>query len=44
MLIDRFQRGFSVNKHTLMQLNGCCLITNVHLVKWMRTTQASVNK
>lgn len=27
-----------------MQLNGYYLITNVHLAKWMRTTQASVNK
>ena len=44
MLIDRLQRGFSANKHTVMQLNGYYLITNVHLAKWMRTTQASVNK
>lgn len=27
-----------------MQLNGCYLITNVHLARWMKTTQASVNK
>ena len=40
ILIDRLQRGFSANK----QLNGCYLITNVHLAKWMKTTQASVNK
>ena len=26
------------------RLNGCYLITNVHLAKWMKTTQASVNK
>ena len=44
ILIDRLQRGFSANKHTVMQLNGYYLITNVHLAKWMRTTQASVNK
>ena len=44
ILIDRLQRGFSANKHTVMQLNGYYLITNVHLDKWMRTTQASVNK
>jgi len=44
MLIDRLQRGFSANKHTVTQLNGCYLITNVHLAKWMKTTQASVNK
>ena len=44
MLIVRLQRGFSANKHTVMQLNGYYLITNVHLAKWMRTTQASVNK
>ncbi len=34
MLIDRLQRGFSANKHTVMQLNGYYLITNVHLAKW----------
>ena len=44
ILIDCLQRGFSANKHTLMQLNGCYLITNVHLARWMKTTQASVNK
>lgn len=44
ILIDRLQRGFSANKHTVTQLNGCYLITNVHLAKWMKTTQASVNK
>lgn len=44
ILIDRLQRGFSANKHTVTQLNGCSLITNVHLAKWMKTTQASVNK
>ena len=44
VLIDRLQRGFSANKHTVTQLNGCYLITNVHLAKWMKTTQASVNK
>ena len=43
ILIDRLQRGFSANKHTVTQLNGC-YITNVHLAKWMKTTQASVNK
>ena len=42
--IDMLQRGFSANKHTVTQLNGCYLITNVHLAKWMKTTQASVNK
>ena len=41
---NRLQRGFSANKHTVIQLNGCYLITNVHLAKWMKTTQASVNK
>lgn len=30
MLIDRLQRGFSANKHTVTQLNGCYLISNVH--------------
>ena len=44
ILIDRLQRGFSANKHTVTQLNRCYLITNVHLAKWMKTTQASVNK
>lgn len=44
ILIDRLQRGFPANKHTVTQLNGCNLITNVHLAKWMRTTQESVNK
>lgn len=44
VLIDRLQRGFSANKHTLTQLNGRYLVTNTHLAKWMRTTPASVNK
>lgn len=42
VLIDRLQRGFSANKHTLTQLNGRYLVTNTHLAKWMRTTPASV--
>ena len=37
ILIDRLQRGFSANKHTVTQLNGCYLITNVHLAKWMKS-------
>ena len=36
ILIDRLQRGFSANKHTVMQLNGYYLITNVHLAKWIK--------
>lgn len=43
-ILDRLQRGFLANKHTVTQLNRCYLITNVHLAKWMKTTQASVNK
>lgn len=30
VLIDRLQRGFSANKHTLTQLNGRYLVTNTH--------------
>ena len=44
MLIDRLLRGFSANKHTVTLLNRCYLITKVHLAKWMKTIQASVNK
>lgn len=43
-LVDRLQRGFSANKHKLTQLNGYCLITNIHLSKWMKVTPATVNK
>ena len=43
-LVDRLQRGFSANKHKLTQLNGYYLITNIHLLKWMKVTPATVNK
>ena len=43
ILIDCLQRGFSANKHTLMQLNGCYLITNVHLARWMKTPRGSIS-
>lgn len=33
VLIDRLQRGFSANKHTLTQLNERYLVTNTHLAK-----------
>lgn len=29
-ILDRLQRGFLANKHTVTQLNRCYLITNVH--------------
>ena len=34
VLIDRLQRGFSANKHTLTQLNGRYLVTNTHLASY----------